>query len=179
MSLAVSLFRSTRHPSRKLRPASTRASQKEAAMPDDVQSIFTKQERIAILFKEYDTLRAEIVARTNSHQQYLVITVSLLAALLAFVGKDGAFAALGPIQAHRLFVGAVIIAILGLLSAFRSFWHTRKIGCYIRNIENQINKTVSGERLLLWENWYHASRKLRKQIDSEIVNRDKKEFRKI
>jgi len=45
---------------------------------------FSTKERVLILFKEYDSLREEIIRRTDSHNRLITVVGVVIAATLAF-----------------------------------------------------------------------------------------------
>lgn len=111
---------------------------------------FSDKERVLILFKEYDTLRAEIIARTKTQQGYLVVCASIIGFVIALGGKELAVA---PTMGSSLVLIGVACAFLiaGISSAVLSARHTSLIGIYVKELENKINRTVGGEDLIGWE----------------------------
>jgi len=100
-------------------------------------------EKMQILFKEYDTLRQEIVGRLNGGRQLVAIGVAGMAGVITFLGP-----------AHRrdaIFWGLLcgLGTVLGVL-----FWSTHhsiaRVGTRLREIEAEIN-ALAGEDLLKWE----------------------------
>lgn len=103
----------------------------------------TNKERVEVLFKEYDTLRTEIIGRTVGGFQLIGIIALLASALIAWVG------------AHPLTrVFWVCLAILVFAAAFVyyiAYRETNAAAKRIRSIEAQINELLGGEKLLQWE----------------------------
>jgi hypothetical protein len=91
-----------------------------------------------ILFKEYDTLRAEIIARTGHAYQIMAIGAAAVT-WLASRRMDRFFFTALPI----------LVTVIGLL-----VWEARRDGkllaARIRELERQINEKA-GEPLLAWE----------------------------
>jgi hypothetical protein len=99
-------------------------------------------EAIAILFKEYDTLRAEILNRTNNGYQLIGIGAALGAGLLTWFGAHGV---------DRMFwiSGASFVLVF---AAFTWAMH-RDISFAagrLRQLESEINR-LAGAELLQWE----------------------------
>ena len=108
---------------------------------------FSKKEYVAILFKEYDSLRAEIVSRSSSHQKLLAITATLIAALLGLSNIAPVTGRLSPIM-----IGLAVLLLLAaaLLSTKMVFKNTKRIGRHVAKLEERIN-ALAGEDLLGWE----------------------------
>jgi hypothetical protein len=118
---------------------------------DLITEKISRKERIAILFKEYDTLRAEIIARAETQRGYLTIGGSAAGAILAFGGQQVLWN-IGDSKAWFVLLGSAIALGCGVIAAFLSYRHTAVIGKYLRVIENKINDLAGGESLLGWEN---------------------------
>jgi hypothetical protein len=103
----------------------------------------TDQERVTILLKEYDGLRAEVTARTGFGFQ----TVNF--GIVAFIFLATRAASLDVIFWISLVLGIIVIG-------FSTYFNLRDIGRASRRIaeiELDINARV-GEDLLIWENLY-------------------------
>jgi len=99
-------------------------------------------EPIEILFKEYDTLRAEILAAINNMYQVIGFGVALATALLSWSASKG------------LHVGFwIMLVVLPLIIWL--FWLALHVQISraterIREIESHVN-AIAGEELLRWE----------------------------
>ena len=87
---------------------------------------FSTKERVLILFKEYDSLREEIIRRTDSHNRFITVVGVVIAVTLAFgtmrINFENGF------QNPNIYVliGVIAVLILGALIAARAVWrHTR------------------------------------------------------
>jgi len=95
-------------------------------------------EPIQILFKEYDTLRGEIVSRTNNGYQLIALGAGALAWLAS-----------RPVNG-MLFVSIGII-LLGMLVFVALWWRdTYMCSCRVKELEGEIN-ALAGQTLLKWE----------------------------
>jgi O-antigen ligase len=95
-------------------------------------------DHIAILFKEYETLRAEIIARLNHSYQILGIGTVALTWILSRPVDRMLFIALG----------ALIFAVAAITWKIRR--DLGRLSARLREVEVHIN-TLAGERLLGWE----------------------------
>jgi hypothetical protein len=101
---------------------------------------FSEEEKVKILLNEYNTLRAEIIARVG--HSYQLIAVGVAAILLLF--------GLWPIG--KIFWAMLAIAVTTIAIAFWIWLRdTLKAAERIREIEIDINQRV-GEDILIWEN---------------------------
>ncbi|MBZ5628134.1 MAG: hypothetical protein LAO06_04625 [Acidobacteriia bacterium] len=101
------------------------------------------QADIEILFKEYDTLRNEIVVRTSSGYQMLTVGAVVIAALLTWLSSHSA--------RHPMFLGTVTFVVAAFVIAF--LVTRRDINAaakHISRIESDIN-IRAGKTLLTWE----------------------------
>jgi hypothetical protein len=96
--------------------------------------------RIDILLKEYDTLRAEIISRSNNR----FATIGLIIALGAFVLTRPEESAVSPFV-----LAAPVLAIL-LVTLWRLGQLIKRCSLRIAEIEARINQLM-GEELLAWE----------------------------
>lgn len=96
--------------------------------------------KIDILFKEYDTLRTEVMARCNS--RFLV--VGFLVTLTVFVASESEVGLLA-----RCLIGAFAVLAVAALW-FRLGQLIKRCAVRIAEIEQKINKLM-GEQLLAWE----------------------------
>jgi hypothetical protein len=100
-------------------------------------------DKIDILFKEYDTLRGEIITRGNSRDQLLEFSALILAGLLAWIVSQ-------PIHWVLIVVVSVILVSI-ILTLYR--WSVREIDTIakrLRKLEKLINEIAVAE-LLEWE----------------------------
>lgn len=96
--------------------------------------------KIQILLKEYDTLRAEILARTDNRFGLLTVFTGIVGAMAAFNNELG-----------REVFG--FIAATAVLMLVIWFWLDYLIGCCserLKAIEESVNK-IAGDELLEWE----------------------------
>jgi hypothetical protein len=112
------------------------------AMFNYATEAFSAKEKIEILFKEYDTLRAEIINRASGGNQVVAILAGLFGASLAWRATH---------PPDRIFWTA--IAVLFCTGVFLMATAYRDINLVARRlavIERTINK-LSGDDLLAWE----------------------------
>src|ERR1051325_8755986 len=115
----------------------------------DADRPLTNVEKIQILFKEYDTLRAEIISRTTNAVSLVAAGITLLIGIVAWFTTKGA-------GNQNLWVMSVLIAVemIGFFLGFRfiNVWIFR-CGIRIREIERRINLLAGEETdpLLVWE----------------------------
>ncbi len=109
----------------------------------------TAKDRIDILLKEYDTLRAEILNRTNNLFTLMAIGGGVLTLLLSFK--------------NELRLWLPLLLIFGLIFGFIAWVNDRNIRRIARRlmqIEYQVNQIAGGDTPLLeWEtHWGAAAR---------------------
>ena len=110
---------------------------------------FSTKERVLILFKEYDSLREEIIRRTDSHNRFITVVGVVIAVTLAFgtmrINFENGF------QNPNIYVliGVIAVLILGALIAARAVWrHTRGLRQRVVDLGKQIDILVGGNPLL-------------------------------
>ena len=110
---------------------------------------FSTKERVLILFKEYDSLREEIIRRTDSHNRFITVVGVVIVATLAFgtmrINFENGF------QNPNIYVliGVIAVLILGALIAARAVWrHTRGLRQRVVDLGKQIDILVGGNPLL-------------------------------
>ena len=110
---------------------------------------FSTKERVLILFKEYDSLREEIIRRTDSHNRFIMVVGVVIAVTLAFgtmrINFENGF------QNPNIYVliGVIAVLILGALIAARAVWrHTRGLRQRVVDLGKQIDILVGGNPLL-------------------------------
>ena len=110
---------------------------------------FSTKERVLILFKEYDSLREEIIRRTDSHNRFITVVGVVIAVTLAFgtmrINFENGF------QNPNIYVliGVIAVMILGALIAARAVWrHTRGLRQRVVDLGKQIDILVGGNPLL-------------------------------
>jgi hypothetical protein len=125
-------------------------------MFDLSKETFSKKEMIAILLKEYDALRAEILSRSTSHHQLVGITGTLIAATLAFGAAKIDFDK-GFLNANVFVIVGVIVALVvaAILAARIAARNTIALGRHIATLENKIN-VLADASLLSWETSHGA-----------------------
>src|SRR6266851_4852899 len=101
-------------------------------------SLFTPQDKIKILFKEYDTLRAEIITRTSSGFQVLGIGAAVLTWLLV-----------QPIN-RKFWIMFLAFAIAFSMIALLAFGEIYKCSRRVAALERKIN-AFADDDLLAWE----------------------------
>jgi hypothetical protein len=107
-------------------------------MPESTDTVFSNKEKIQILFKEYETLRAEIVARTSGGFQVLIVGGAVTTWLLART-SNGSF-------------WFLVIAFTSAFAfiAYSLFRDCARIAARLQQLESRINQ-LAGENLLEWE----------------------------
>src|ERR1039457_6946031 len=112
------------------------------AMFNYLEEAFSPKEKVAILFKEYDTLRTEIIGRTAGGYQLIAILAIVFGAILGWRSSHGSDAVFWV--ALGVFFGAALVF----------WWWARRdinmIARRIRDIELNINR-LCGDTLLIWE----------------------------
>jgi len=110
---------------------------------------FSTKERVLILFKEYDSLREEIIRRTDSHNRFITVVGVVIAATLAFgtmrINFENGF------QNPNIYVliGVIAVMILGALIAARAVWRQiRRLRQRVVDLGKQIDILVGGNPLL-------------------------------
>jgi len=119
----------------------------------------TENEKVQILMKEYETLRAEIMQRSNNRFQFITI-----------LGGLGAFALIKGDLALLARIVAVVIATAVAFSVWLWTGHLI-VACARRvsEIEAQVN-ALAGEDLLKWES-VRMRRGLLNRLDSRSLER--------
>jgi len=110
---------------------------------------FSTKERVLILFKEYDSLREEIIRRADSHNRYITVVGVVIAGTLAFgttrINFENGF------QNPNIYVliGVIAVLILGALIAARAVWRQiRRLRQRVVDLGKQIDILVGGNPLL-------------------------------
>jgi hypothetical protein len=110
---------------------------------------FSTKERVLILFKEYDSLREEIIRWTDSHNRYITVVGVVIAGTLAFgttrINFENGF------QNPNIYVliGVIAVLILGALIAARAVWRQiRRLRQRVVDLGKQIDILVGGNPLL-------------------------------
>ena len=118
-------------------------------MFDHGKSEVCPKEVILILFKEYDTLRAEAQVRTSGGFQLITIAALAVTVLLGWASPRSD--------------GAVWVALIGIFALAAAFiWYQRHasnlLAWRLRQIESEINR-LAGAEILQWESkWSGAIR---------------------
>jgi len=103
-------------------------------------------QKISILLKEYDTLRAEILATNNNRNQFITIIFGAIA-----------FGANRTIDLTFWIYSAVVLVGVCLFGGL--LWNdVRKLSGRISELEQDINELAGGKHLLKWET-LHSSAK--------------------
>jgi energy-converting hydrogenase Eha subunit C len=95
-------------------------------------------DQISILFKEYDTLRAEILTRTNNGYQLMTVMAGALAWLLS-----------RPVN-RMFFVSLTVVGLLLVLFVAALWRDIHMISARLQELEHDINE-LAGKELLRWE----------------------------
>ena len=103
-------------------------------MPAETDTI-TANDKIGILMKEYDTLRAEIIARTSGGFQLIAIGAGVFA---LSIQRQGSIA-------FWVFLGCATAGLLGFTHVL--FRDGRMCAERIREIEAQVNKLANDDLL--------------------------------
>ena len=106
-------------------------------------------EHVEVLFKEYDTLRAEIISRTTNAHQLLTIFAGLYVGVFSWlVSRPG----LMTIQGLSVLGGVTVAFVLVLVGVNR--WviqlDINRAAARLRELEAEINR-LCGAELLKWE----------------------------
>jgi len=100
--------------------------------------------QIEILFKEYDSLRHEIVARTNQGYQLAAVGVVGVAAIVSWIVS----AAPSP----ATYIAIISIAALSIyLTSYALNKNVQSLAHRLRQLERLINKQAQQHDLLRWE----------------------------
>jgi hypothetical protein len=110
---------------------------------------FSKKERVLILLKEYDSLREEIIRRTDSRDRFITVAGAVIAATLAFgatrINYENGF----QNPNNYVLIGVIAVLILGASIAARALWRpTRRLRQRVVDLEKQIDTLVGGDPLL-------------------------------
>jgi hypothetical protein len=100
---------------------------------------------IEILLKEYDTLRAEIIARQSGAYQATVIAGAVFAWVLSHT------------SGRKLWLTIATLSVLFILAAYRVIKDECLISWRVADLETQINQ-LAGVELLKWHNHFGWSR---------------------
>jgi hypothetical protein len=112
-------------------------------MPDCSVDSLSNHECIQIIFKEYDTLRAEIIARTTGGFQLISIIALLSSALLAWAGSHSA--------SKVLWVGVGVLCAASALFFYVAHRDVNMLASRVKEIEAEINHLAGDIELLKWE----------------------------
>lgn len=108
-------------------------------------------EKVAILMHEYDTLRAELIAKNANvtqiiAQAFIVMLAMITAIFLAYQGST-----LSPSLSYFLGITATILCLaIALISYVWLDLDTRKLSARLRQIEASVNHSAQ-EEILIWE----------------------------
>jgi hypothetical protein len=120
---------------------------------------FSKKERVPILLKEYDSLREEIIRRTDSRDRFIMVAGAVIAATLAFGPMRINFENGFQNPNNYVLIGVIAVLILGASIAAKVVWrHTRRLRQRVVDLEKQIDTLVGGDPLLD-RNSFEAMRK--------------------
>lgn len=129
-------------------------------MSSGPEASISNSEKIAILLKEYDTLRAEAVVRVGGVNQSVSIGVAAYALIVSAVLSESTPKAQGWCSWWAAPQSAINWWLIGLLFvplpvvliwfAWAGARDSKILSIRVQQIENQIN-TLAGEKLLCWE----------------------------
>lgn len=112
-------------------------------MLDYSKEKFSDKEKIMILFKEYDTLRAEVISRASGGYQVIAIFAGLIAAVLAWGATHPPvprfWGAVGTLIAAAIFIAVIVLRDIYVIA--------RRVA----EIEKMINHLAGDHELLIWE----------------------------
>ncbi len=118
-------------------------------MFDHSSPTFSAKERIEVLFKEYDTLRAEIIARTAGGYQLITVSAILVTILVTWRSGHG-----GGMTFYMLLGFFVLVGFLFLYVTHRDI---NILAGRIVEIEGEINGLMSmATNALKWETEFGA-----------------------
>jgi len=106
-------------------------------------------DHVAVLFKEYDTLRAEILSRTNNGNQMITVVIGVFVAVCSWLVSHPANSSIRGIvelSGTNLILVVVVIGV-SQWSIRRDINHAAE---RLRELESEINR-LSGAELLKWE----------------------------
>jgi len=110
---------------------------------------FSTKERVLILFKEYDSLREEIIRWTDSHNRFITVVGGVIAATLAVGAMRINFENGFQNPDNYVLIGVIAVLILGASIAARAVGrHTRRLRQRFVDLEKQIDTLVGGDPLL-------------------------------
>ena len=114
-------------------------------MANKIKTCLSASEQIGVLFKEYDTLRAEMVGRISGAHQSASVVAIVVGAMLSWLSVSSHHVSAGFWIAASCFAFASVTYIYSLY---------RDIGILcrrVRALETRINE-LAGTILLTWEN---------------------------
>ncbi len=114
-------------------------------MFDHTTQQFSAKEKIEVLLKEYDSLRAEIGKKTSGGYQLITVLAAILAAVLGLASRNDLRVGL-----ELGISGTVFVVALGVAFYRISRTDTNIIARRVSDIENQIAE-IMGDTLLRWE----------------------------
>jgi hypothetical protein len=127
---------------------------------------YSTKERVLILFKEYDSLREEIIRRTDSHNRFITVVGGVIAATLAVgtmrINFENGFE--NP-NIHVL-IGVIAVLVSGAWITASVVWrHTRRLRQRVVDLAKQIDILVGGNPLLDRE----SSEAMRQRMKLRII----------
>ncbi|MHC1760540.1 MAG: hypothetical protein AB9917_13730 [Negativicutes bacterium] len=102
-------------------------------------------QKVLILLHEYDTLRTELIHRSNNLYQILTVGAMTGIASLGWIGSRNE-----PILAP-IYIAIIIIFLLLAYLIFLVFYNIKKIAQRVREIEELVDKKTDENYLLQWE----------------------------
>lgn len=138
----------------------------------DAAQILSAKEQIEILLKEYDTLRAEIIARTTGGYQVISIGAVLFTALLTVVAtRTHPAGEVGTklLRSTLFWVALGALVVFAGVSMSFTYRDINLIAGRIQQIEQKVNR-LAGVDLLEWESKWGGSKTgwfLREHVTSD------------
>jgi hypothetical protein len=127
---------------------------------------FSTKERVLILFKEYDSLREEIIRRTDSHNRIITVVGGVIAATLAVGAMRINFENGFENPNIYVLIGVIAVLVSGAWIIASVVWrHTRRLRQRVVDLEKQIDTLVGGNPLLDRE----SSEAMRQRMKLRII----------
>ena len=134
---------------------------------------FSKKERVLILLKEYDSLREEIIRRTDSRDRFITVAGAVIAATLAVGATRINFENGFQNPNNYVLIGVIAVLILGASIAARAVWrHTRRLRQRVVELEKQIDTLVGGDPLLDRDSSEAMRRRMKLQLMKDPNGQD-------
>jgi hypothetical protein len=106
-------------------------------------------QRVPILIAEYSTLRAEVMAARDTFYKTLAVGIPAFLGLLGLINSKNSILPNKAIFFVAFFIAGYVIYITAFCEK-----NTRAFTARIREIEEDINRLIGGEELLVWETYF-------------------------